>query len=361
MDAQLDVGLSLYPEIVVAEGSVRRKLSEAAEALEIAPPRLRVTLDSALRPREFRISATGKFGTAATETGLPAGAILVRSSPRFVTAQSKADPPLVDRLRPIEVESWPDPVQPDRTASILHDVSLERVRAKFGELAFTAGEAVAIGAARWFRRAALDSFDQVSAAQVLAQLPAHDIAALLRVHPIDIVTALMMALLRDGVPLGGFASIGPLLADERRVAWVEPGVATAAYPGRLVIAAPRPQDDAERRRVIARAVAVPRAMRRRQGDRPLQVWTLDEIGGWILPDRARSEEVTHFEAQLIEQAAPAASVEGAILLTSPARRADIDKRLHPHYPELMVVASHELPRGIPVQQRGRIRIAAPVR
>jgi hypothetical protein len=163
------------------------------------------------------------------------------------------------------------------------------------------------------------------------------------------------------VPLREFASIAPLLADERRVAWTEAGAVVAAFPGRILIAAPRPQDDAERRRVIARAIAVPRALRRRTGSEPLQVWVLDEVGGWTLPDRARPEEVKHFDSQLIEQATPAASVDGAILLTSPARRADIAERIRPHYPDLMVVGSHELPQGVSIQQRGRVSVAPPIR
>jgi len=357
--AELTVGRSLYPEVIASYEDVRVIAREAARSLGLSPPSLAITLDARLEPRAFRIASSNQSETTPPNEGLPAGAILVRSSPSFVRAQLESDAALVPDVQP-----WPDPAQPNLTVSVVYNMPFDQVRAKFiefGSIVLTAVHAVGITVGRWLRHAAVDRFDEVSAAQLVAQLPVYDATALLRVCPIDKVAALLRTLLRDGLPLGEFASIAPLVADESRVCWTEKGRVTAAYPGYLLMAAPRPEDEAERRRVIARAIAVPRWLQRRSVGEPLQVWVLDEIGGWVPPDGAIAQDVEHFDAQLLAQTEPAAAANGAIVLTSPARRAYIGERLRPHYRDLIVVGYHELPRGVPVQRRGTVRALPPKR
>src|SRR5262249_23616264 len=150
----LTVGRSLYPEIIASRDDVRAFARDAARSLGLAPPSLAITLDARLETRAFRIALADQSESAPQNKGLPAGAILVRSSPPFVRAQFEDDAPLVPDVQP-----WPDPAQPNRTASVVYDVPFDRVRAKFikfGSVALTAVHAVGITVARWLRHAAVD-------------------------------------------------------------------------------------------------------------------------------------------------------------------------------------------------------------
>ena len=133
------------------------------------------------------------------------------------------------------------------------------------------------------------------------------------------------------------------------MSWVGAGVVTTAFPGRIVIAAPRPDDLAERRLVVARAVAVPATLRFRAGSEPLQAWVLEEAAGGL--------SAGDDDARLAERLDGAATVAGAIVVTASATRARFARRLRRMTFGPMVVAAHELPRGIPVQRRARVVVA----
>lgn len=340
---ELVVGASLYPEVVAVRPLLEFVLNLSTSGF-VPPPPLLVRRGDRLDARVFQFEKPNRPLSTQTERGLPAGAMLVRASPLSVETRTG-----------LRVQPWTDPFQPIRSASVVLDASKTWLESRFPGLVLGAAQVIAVRLRIWHRRLIAEDVDVFATAQVLAALPAADAAALLRACPIDAVADLLKALLQDGIELVDFDRAAPLVADEQRVHWVDTRLVTAALPGRIGIAARRPTDDAERRYVIARAVLVPSTLWRRAGNNELQAWTLDG------PKEAASTadttaEKAYFAAQLREQAAVAAEVQGAILICSPELRVEAAAALRETYPELLVVARHELPGSIPVRPRGRIRI-----
>jgi len=340
---ELVVGASLYPEVVAKRQLLGFVLSLSTNGF-VPPPPLVVRRDDRLEARTIRFEKPDQPLSTQIETGLPAGATLVRASPLSVQARTG-----------LRGQPWPDPFQPARMVSMVLDTSKTSLESSFPGLVLGAAQVIVVQLRIWYRRLIAEYVDVLAAAQVLAALPAADAAALLRACPIDAAANLLKALLQDGVELLDFDRVAPLLADEQRVQWTDTGLVTVALPGRIGIAARRPADDAERRYVIARAVLVASTLWRRAGNNALQAWTLNQPNEGV-PTADSTTEKAHFAKQLREQTAAAAEVQGAILICSPELRAKAANALRDTYPELMVVAQHELPGNIPVRPRGRIRI-----
>jgi len=339
----LVAGPSIYPEVMAVRPLLELVLSLSTNGF-VPPPPLIVRRDDRLEARTLQFEKPNRPGSTQTERGLPAGAILVRASPLSVEARTG-----------VRVQPWSDPFQPVRSASVVRDRSKTWLEGHFPGLVLGAAQVIAIRLRIWYRRLIAEDVDVFATAQVLAALPPADAAALLRACPIDAVADLLKALLQDGIELVDFDRAAPLLADEQRIHWMDAHLVTVALPGRIGIAARRPANDAERRYVIARAVLVPGTLWRRAGNNALQAWTLDDPQDSIPPADVSARKA-HFTAQLREQAAAAAEVQDAILICSPELRAEAADALRNTYPELMVVARHELPGNVPVRPRGRIRI-----
>lgn len=341
-------GASLYPECIQAAAEVQRRINETAYHLGVTAPLLSIDRGHDLTSREYRMECPDLSASALSGRAPPAGSIFVRNNALYVGARLETT-----------VQPWPDPVSPNRAGCVVFDRSLGNVRAIFDADAMTPAEMVALSAVGWFQGIAPRGADCIFAAQVLAQLPVYDAAALLSKHSIDVIADLLARLLQDRLSITSFRIMAPLLAEETRVEWGAPGTIAVSHPGRLLVAAARPSDAAERRRVIARAVAVPDTLRRLVGSAPLQIWLLDETGGWF-PNDADGQNATYFKSALIEQTRVAAATQTGILVTSAARRAYIADLLCKEYPNLIVAALHELPRDIPVQHRGGVHVRSPL-
>jgi flagellar biosynthesis component FlhA len=338
-------GASLYSELTATRESLELVLSRVTTGFHLALPPLAISRDDELEPRSVWFEALERPHTIQIERGLPPGTHLVRAAPLYVQSRTK-----------LKVEPWPDPFRPTRSASIVLDSLKTPLEQSFPDSVLTAAEVIAVRMGIWFRRFASEWVDAVAAAQLLATLPPADSAALLRACAIDAVVDLLKLLVQDGVQLADFGAAAPLLADESRVHWTNNNFATAAIPGRIAIAAPRPADEDERRHVIARTVLVAGTLWQRAGTDSLDAWTLDELEGWVPAADASTAERAYFEQQLGDSAAAAAQVHGAVLICSQELRTAVANALRKIHPELMVVARHELPRNIPSRPRGRIRI-----
>jgi hypothetical protein len=346
--AQIQAAASLFPELLSMKDELHQFANGVAELFGIVAPKIALTLDTTLAGRAFRLA-----GSDAAHHGEapPAGSILVRSSPLTVSAHMDIPRSLLPQV--------PDPLWPSRRATIVSDRSLAQVQKHFDHLALRPAQAAALTCARWLNDLAVAHFDEVSAAQILATLPFYDAAALLRTLKIDGVTALMRKLLAERVPLYGFGEAAPLLADETRVWWTDDERVTIPYPGRCIIAAPRPMDECERRRVIARAQLVPAWLRQLAQGREVQLWVLDELQGWMPPTDAPAEVRETFAGLLFKQLESMLKTEDPILLTSAAQRASIANAMRDRAPWLSVIGLHELPSELPVRRRGSIRVAPP--
>jgi hypothetical protein len=346
--AQIQSAVSLFPELLAIKDDLNQRADEVAKMFGIVAPEVALTMDTTLAGRTFRLA-----GFDATHYGEapPAGSILVRRSPLAVSVHMGIPRGLLRHV--------PDPLRPSRQATIVSDRSLAQVQKHFDHLALRPAQAVALTCARWLNDLAVARFDELSAAQVLATLPFYDAAALLLTLKIEGVTTLMRTLLAERVPLHGFGEVAPLLADETRVWWTDPERVTIPYPGRCIIAAPRPRDEGERRRVIARARLVPAWLRQLTQGSEVQLWVLDELHGWTPPANASAEVRETFAGLLFKQLESVLKTEDPILLTSAARRALVADAIRDRAPWLSVIGLHELPRELPIRRRGSIRIVLP--
>ena len=156
--------------------------------------------DPALAPRDLRLRLDGD-ARSEDVVGLPAGSIVVRSSALHVGARFQ-----------VEAEPWPDPANPRRRAALIRGTRVDAVDPALGAMALDPVGAALVAIGAWVQRIGERTIDVGVSARLLSQLPSHDAAALLARCGIDAVTAVLTALVAEGVPLRSLPEFAPLLA-----------------------------------------------------------------------------------------------------------------------------------------------------
>jgi hypothetical protein len=339
----LAAGPSLHAELAAARNTVvERAIEQAARALGVGLPPLRLAAEEPLAPRRWRL-ACGTEVLADAEAP-PAGALVVLDSPERVRALVSG----TERLGPIS-----DPRHPTTPATLVEGVAEAALLeggfpSVFSPAAWVARALAALGPA-----IALRCLDDAAVLARLATMPAREATALLRLG-LAPLGRLLRALIEEGVSLDALDRVAlPLAEPTRRVRWLaREGLVAAALPGHLALPHPGTAAPDAERLAIARAVLVPATLAAVHGAGRIGLWLVEEAALADAPVAAAADEAAWNDA--FARRLDGCARAGGVVLAPASRRAEIRRRIAARHPMLQVIAAHELPRGPAPWVRGRI-------
>lgn len=339
----LAAGPSLHAELAAARNTVvERTIEQAARALGVGLPPLRLAAEEPLAPRRWRL-ACGTEVLAEAEAP-PAGALVVLDSPERVRMF------VSDAERLVSIS---DPRHPTTPATLVEGVA---------EAALVEGDFPSVfSPAAWVARAlaalgpaiALRCLDDAAVLARLATMPAREATALLRLG-LAPLGRLLRALIEEGVSLDALDRVAlPLAEPTRRVRWLaREGLVAAALPGHLALPHPGTATPEAERLAIARAVLVPATLAAVHGAGRIGLWLVEEAARADAPVAGAADEAAWNDA--FARRLDGCARAGGVVLAPASRRAEIRRRIAARHPMLQVIAAHELPRGLEPWVRGRI-------